>query len=242
MRRIFAVMCVRNEAERYFQSSLAWNAGCWDKLFVFDDQSSDRTPRLASRFGSVMIRADDEPSFLDHEAKFRAVAWAHFEEAMLPTEEDWILALDADEFLLAAAGKRSLHEVADRAQAHGSDSVAFHVPEAWATTDQVQVRMDGFWNGNWNPRFCSWKPNSAFNDRPMGCGSTPSYAWIQPYRTHDVELLHVGYLDPTERWERYERYSDHPEGHNPQHIQSIVQQATLLPWGGVNPSIWRGER
>lgn len=243
MRRIFAVMCIRNEAGRYLQSSLAWNAGCWDELFVFDDQSGDDSARIASRFGSVVVRSDGEPSFLEHEGRFRETAWQHFENVMLPNENDWVLALDADEFLLTTAGKRSLHEQAARALVNGRASVAVHVPEAWDNGDGVRVRVDGFWNGNWNPRFCSWKPNSRFNERSMGCGSTPSYAWENPLRaTDDVQILHVGYLDFDERYERFERYRAHPAGHNPTHIESIMQTPTLVEWDGTTPTIWRGQR
>lgn len=235
-------MCVRNEAHRYLQSSLAWNAGFWDELFVFDDQSDDNTPHLASRFGHVVVRSDQEPSFLEHEAKFRAAGWAHFEKVMLPSEDDWIIALDADEFLMATS-QRGLHELADQALMNGRSSAAIHVPEAWEDGDAVQVRMDGFWNENWNPRFCSWKPNSQFNDRPMGCGSTPSYAWENPWRTiPNIEILHVGYMDRDERWERYQRYLAHPEGHNPNHINSIIETPMLATWSGATPAIWRGER
>lgn len=242
MRRIFAVMCVRNEAHRYLQSSLAWNAGCWDELFVFDDQSDDQSAKIASRFGHVLLRDDREPSFLEHEGQFRSAGWAHFEKIMLPNEDDWIIALDADEFLLPNS-KRGLHSLARKALENGRSSVAIHVPEAWDNHWCVQIRMDGFWNENWNPRFCSWKPNSEFNDRPMGSGSTPAYAWENPLRTApEVELLHVGYIDPDERHERYLRYMAHPEGHNPQHINSIIETPTLGQWGGLSPTIWRGER
>jgi glycosyltransferase involved in cell wall biosynthesis len=238
-RRILALLCVRNEADRYLQSSLAWNAPWWDELLVFDDQSEDRTARIASQFGTVIVRRDDEPSFLEHEARFRSAAWQHLEEVLIPTEDDWIFVFDADEFLVLEHGRRTLHAAANTA---GAMSVAIHVPEVWVIEDRdLYIRTDGFWNDNWNPRFCPYRPEWAFNDRAMGSGSTPSYS-ANSLKASGTDLIHVGYADPQERQIRYQRYSDHPEGHNPQHIASIIEQPTLTGWTGATPDIWRGER
>lgn len=241
MRRILALLCVRNEADRYLQSCLTWNAAWWDELFVFDDQSTDRSPVIASRYGTVTVRSDNEPSFLEHEGKFRSVAWEHFEEALAPIEDDWIFVFDADEFLVSTHGRRTMHEVAGLAS--GMGAVGLHVPEVWAAdSEHLYIRTDGFWNENFNPRYCRYQKDWKFNDRAMGSGSVPTNAWESFLRTDDLQLIHVGYLDPDERQARYERYSEHPEGHNPQHVASIIEPPTLEGWTGTIPTIWRGER
>lgn len=242
MRRIFGLLCMQNEADRFLRSCLEWNTNWFDDLFVYDDRSTDRSVRIAADYGVVVVRNPSDPSFLDHEGQFRSHSWSLFEDIMNPTEEDWIISFDADEFIVSNLDS-TLTALALQAEQTDHRSVALHVPEVWNDTPPYLIRTDGFWNENWNPRFCRYDPVWNFNDRSMGCGSVPSYAFDNPLRTiAEVELLHFGYSESSERQRRYIRYSQHTEGHNPVHIQSIVGTPVLTPWVGPTPNVWEGER
>lgn len=244
MRRIFGLVCVKNEADRYLEASLRWNSRFLDSLFIFDDKSDDETVSIAKRFGFVTLRADHEPSFTTHEGQFRQAAWDVFEQTMVPTEEDWVLALDADEFLVSNFDTAEcLHTLADQSLDFGYDACQMRIPEVFEVDeyDRPYVRVDGFWRDNWNVRFCRYQRDARFRDAQMACGSTPTYAQESATKTIPlIEILHFGYVTPAERILRHQRYTDHPVGHNPQHVASIITPPELQEWGGQIPE-WRSE-
>ena len=77
--RILGVMPVRDEADRWLDASLSWQKNFLDDIFVYDDRSTDRTLQIALKHTpNVKVRSEDEPSFLEHEGKFRQNCWNLF--------------------------------------------------------------------------------------------------------------------------------------------------------------------
>lgn len=238
-RRIFGHMVTRNEATRYLAHSLLWHVPQLDGLHIFDDQSDDATVELIGLVAgtntgtTVAVRDDTEPSFLANEAEFRAAAWRSMERELEPVEGDWILCIDADEFVMSCRPDVELHEVlhgiADELEVYmPSNSTRFHVEEVWVDDGFTAFkRIDGYWDTITAERFVAYQPGGDFAKRPgMGGGSVPSYAKPHPKTCTSSTIVHVGYLSPLDRIRKYDRYSS-TTGHSTKHVRSIMATPEL---------------
>lgn len=221
---IYSYLVTRNEAGRYLKTVLDGIVGWADGLVVYDDQSTDETVQIVRHFGGVtcFVRPDDVPSFMEHEAQFREAAWRAMEDALKPQSGDWIVTLDADEFLRRPPSRRALQRLATI----GFDGVRSPVHECWGSQDgDLQIRTDGFWGKITAVRACLWQPDGVFADRSLAGGSVPSYV-TKIANTNDISIVHLGYFRAEDRQSKYERYVGKP-GHNPKHISSILAKPTL---------------
>lgn len=238
--RVHGLLCVRNEADRYLKTCIEWNKTFLDTLFVYDDQSTDDTAEIARSLGAwVETRPDNRLSFLEHEGEFRQASWEAFEIAMNPDVGDWVLAFDADEFLIGPrgldAGWLLRHTAASLAVNHslGCRLVIREVFGIDEASGAPLVRTDGFWGGITGLRLFQYRTGGRFTNRKLGCGSTPFY--VEPIEDSSLlELLHFGYARQEDRIAKHDRYFDQP-GHNKTHIDSILGEPVLVPWQGEVP-------
>lgn len=244
--RLLAYMVTKDEASRYLDACLVHATEFLDGIAVFDDNSVDETPEIAARYGAkVCSRGDLAPAFLEHESEFRQAAWDWFEDALQPKLGDWVLALDADEFLVSPGSIRAAVET-EILRAASAVSLRIPVPEVFGVEDgNVNVRVDGFWGKIQGTRLFRWLPNGCFSGRAMGSGAEPTYVLgSRICESTNLFLLHYGYADPNDREMKYKRYTaliDH--GHNNSHIQSIIQPPTLRVFDQAPiPAVWRGRR
>lgn len=244
--RLFALMPTKNEAGRYLAANLVWHQSIFDVIFVFDDRSDDGTPHLAEALGAqVMVRPDGVPSFLEHEGRFRQAAWDALIEGYNLNEDDWVMAIDADEFLVCEQPYGlEMFNTAVKAQQSGHLSVQIPVPEVFDQTPEgvPLIRTDGFWPNQHSARFVRFQPDGKYRDAEMASGQVPAYAMQNSApKNHDLAILHYGYCDLADRIAKYERYSAIQTGHNPAHIASILETPTLEQWTGTVPIVWRGQ-
>lgn len=239
---LYGLLVIRNEKDRYLADCINWMRPFLDGIFVFDDQSTDGSELIASRLGcEVVVRDDSIPSFLEHEGQFRMAAWRAFEEKMKPKFGDWVLAFDADEFLVCTSGNVRQHLVSAINDACDSVGVLLPFPEIFGVQHGVpMVRVDGLWGSIRGSRLFKYLPDAKWRDKPMGCGSEPTYVTWQglSHRNHNLHVLHYGYARQTDVRAKYERYSsllDH--GHADAHIASIISSPTLVPWHGPIPKV-----
>lgn len=235
---ITAVMVVRDEANRFLQSSLEWNSRFVDRILVLDDGSKDASVEIAKQYTPyVYERPASCPSFLENESMFRQYCWDVAGEVVQP--EEWYFIIDADEYL-----------VTDNLPLHlepNMHAVEFKKYEFWeCAADGYYYRVDGYWGDIRNVRLCRYHRYAHYADRKMGCTSLP-----QMYQTNISRLdpdaaciVHAGYLVEKDRREKYDRYRHYSEGHNKSHIESIVGTPKLAKWDrpSLVPHIWRGIR
>ena len=234
---------MRNEADRYLEQSLKHHRDLLDVLFVYDDQSTDDSVEIAKQYADVVVVRDGGPSFIEHEGQFRYKAWKEFERVCRPRDvKDWVLAFDADEFLLARHSAMTTQEaLADSlsaAEFKGATSVTLAVPEIFSySTGKPMVRTDGLWGTIAGTRLFRYRTRGHWSDKAMGCGSEPHYVAQGPtYRSPNLVLMHFGYAtfeDQTAKYDRYSKLPDH--GHNKAHIESILQAPMLSSWTGHDP-------
>jgi glycosyltransferase involved in cell wall biosynthesis len=233
-------MPTKNEAGRYLDLALSAARPVVDELFVFDDGSTDTTVRVAEGHGCLVAsRHPTGPSFLEHEGKFRQMAWDVFEQAVEPEPGDWVLALDADEVVTAIGDPRELLlEAAQVSNGRGELARKISIPEVFAIRDgHPYVRMDGWWGKIEGSRFFAYRRDGLFADKPMASGSAPTY--IEPETGGLIEgfwLLHLGYAKKEDQIAKYQRYSQRA-GHGGHHVESILKEPRLAKW--VGPSVPR---
>lgn len=252
--RIFGQMVCRNEASRYLDAVLAWHMPLLDGIHVYDDRSDDDSVELALAHScEVTRRPTHVPAFLSHEGRFRDHAWRSFEDTFRPTQDDWVLSFDADEFLISGAAtfrhvtnddrKVLMDECVNAAP--DVRGLLLQIPEVFAL-DPLQVRVDGYWGGITAPRLFRYQPLGTFQDTAMGCGAEPTYVADSLVEPISLKLMHYGYADPVDRHEKYLRYSSLSHGAASagmsSHVQSIPADGRLETWIGPRPVVWRGRR
>lgn len=236
--KIFGLLCVRNETTRWLDETLRWNSQFLDEIFVYDDQSTDDTVALARLHGcAVVVRDDWDFPFLEDEGRFRQAGYEAFEMYSGVEKGDWVLALDADEFLVADDDERdALEHLAAVASAGGSSATSFKVLEAFALEGATPlIRTDGFWDNIEALRFFEYHEGGRIPRRRLGCGSVPHN--VSPNGVaSNARILHYGYVRPEDRRVKHERYrSIVNNGHSSKHIDSIITPAALVPYRGKVP-------
>jgi Glycosyl transferase family 2 len=242
--RIIGHMVVRNELNRYLIKTLTWLAELVDgQVSVFDDGSTDGTVEAVRRLGvHVSERSPQVRSFSEDERACRAAGWVQMEKTMRPKAGDWVLAVDADEFVVdsesttARATRYALLQCIAETKACGTSAVNFHVAEVFGFDESGHpfVRVDGYWGAIRATRLAAWFPNGRFEGRRESGGSIPP-GWTRNANcVNSPLLLHYGYAREKDRICRYQRYVGHV-GHSPSHIASILRQPVLTRWAGTNP-------
>jgi hypothetical protein len=227
-------MVVKNEAHRWIGGMLEWTKRFVDGIAVLDDESDDITVQICKEIGvRVASRNSAVPSFMQDESQMREAALRYLEFAFEPKVGDWILSLDADEFLVATGSEReALQYNIDRAW--DRDGLIFPVAESFGTQKETPlIRTDGYWNQITALRMYRWKPAGKFKAQQLGGGSVPTYVQ-HPIYAEDIDLLHMGYATPEDRKEKHDRYAA-KAGHNPRHVASILHPPVMIRWGGKVP-------
>lgn len=233
--RTIALMVTRNEAHRYLQAVLDWTRPIVDEMVVFDDGSTDDTCRIALDAGATVgFRGDDVPRFTENESAFRQAAWSFVGEFLHPTTDDFVVCLDADEFLLTinhVTARAGLEDAIKQAEAESCDVIDVPVAEVFEYDERSarpMVRDDGQWGKIRAARIARWQRRPVFRDAKLAGGSLPQIAG-PPLRLGDPVILHAGYRRWSDRLDKHTRYSS-VKGHSSRHVDSILQPGIYTPW------------
>lgn len=238
--QLTASLIVRNELGRYLIPCVEHLRTFCDRIVIVDDASDDGTSEWLEEHEDDQLAVIVQPAsrFYQHEGQARQ----RLLDYTLDTHPTHVLNLDADEFLADGPELRRLVEAQP-------DVAAWHIPieEVWmANGDHYLHRTDGGWSMG---RTLCWKvPDRklSFPNRRLACGRVPMQ--IRTFRATPagpgVSLLHVGWLDPSQREPRHARYVRHDGGrfHASAHLDSILWPPerislhmrpwppALLPW------------
>ena len=262
MTKIYGSLVIKNEKGRYLESCINWHSQFLDEIFVYDDQSDDGSIELAKDLGcTVIVRDASTPSFMEHEGHFRWKAWQEMESALSLKKGDWIFSFDADEFLVTSTNldmRETLDKTVDESKRNNRLASVIHRPEIFkidrtypvdesGIIEDCYIRVDGEWNNIFCSRLFAYLPNAKWNLIPMGCGSEPKYLFDNWRGGRDkmfgkpvkeLALLHYGYARAEDVKDKYDRYNNLPNnGHNNNHIQSIIENPVLKKWIGNKPNI-----
>lgn len=235
--RLLATMVVRNEAGRHLDAVLAWLVRhVTPHVAVYDDGSDDDTVAIARDYGCVVgVRPIEVPAFLENESAVREAGWRHMERTLAPQPGEWVLSIDADEFLVADSATVESDVLGDmiaRADAEQADAVTTprHEVFGFDTDGTPMVRVDGCWGDIVDHRLVRWIPGGAFRCQTLAGGSLPSYVQRSVFDRR-AAIVHVGYATEQDRRDKHARYLGR-EGHGRDHIDSILAPPTLERWTG----------
>lgn len=237
--RIIAQVVSGNEADRYLTPCLDWLSTIVDDIHVYDDRSTDGSVQIARAISHVTVRDERRPSFDENEGLFRQDAWWAMERTLKPAEDDWVFAVDTDEFpvgLLGAFQDRDCLEV-DIEDSHGHP-VQHKIVEVFDRNDSgLWYRTDGFWGTITGKRLAPYRPAGHFEPVQRGGGSLPTYINGPAWQARQSVILHLGYARPSDREAKFGRYSAEAGIHASTHIKSIVTAPSLARWEGIIPDV-----
>lgn len=228
---IYGMMRVKNEA-RWIRRTLRSMLPLCERIFVFDDHSTDDTRDICRAFEHVSLF---ESPFDETTQEVRDKNYLLIHLAKIAKFGDMILSIDGDEEI-ETRGRDEILKIAN-APISRADAYRFHVLYLW--DDEHHIRTDGIYGRFTRPSMFRFRPTMKFKSSCAAgfhCGNVP-----KPYdvlATTTVRLFHYGYmykedrirkwkwynsLDPYNRAEGYQ--ADFPErGSYPHMIQGDVPE------------------
>ncbi|MDD2400602.1 MAG: glycosyltransferase family 2 protein [Clostridia bacterium] len=203
MPKITAMMIVRNEAHRYLERCLTSLLDFVDEIIILDDASTDTTPDICLSCPIVKLYRRKSSLFLTNEAQLRQELWFYTTD----NKPEWILAIDADEFLET----KKLHEFPYLIQQKYFQAISFRLFDCWGS--EKYYRVDGIWSPwlrgfsiyavKYQPQLTSTWPKLNFH-----CGRLPlSYRQL-PHLESELRIKHLGWANPIDIQTKYERAID----------------------------------
>lgn len=217
--KLVASLITRNEHARYLKPCVEHLRAFCNQIRVLDDASTDGGFDWLAYQPKVEVLQLPAPRFFEHEGRARQalIQWT------LEEQPDWVLSLDADEFVSDGAVLR--RAIANRPS---NDALSLEICEVWnADADHLWIRQDGGWRSH--PLTCLWyyRQGGSYQmlDKQLACRRVPRQVLeIRNVRRSGVDLLHFGWTDPETRQQRYDRYMQIDAGkfHARTHLQSIM--------------------
>lgn len=224
--KLVGSLIVRDERSRYLSECIGHLRDFCDLVVVLDDGSTDGTAEwLRDNTDEKMVvqYLDSEDGFFaGHEGRKRQKLL----ELTLNQLPDWVLSIDADEFV----DRPDLV----RAYCDGPRQVGtLDMEEVWKIGQHgLFIRIDGGWRPHavpclWSAKLSGYRGRALrIQDRALACGREPEAVrrLFPRARPTGSSILHFGWANPAERAARYERYvtADSGKYHQNAHLLSIM--------------------
>ena len=180
-------MIVRNESGRYLEQSLRKLRNCIDKAVIIDDASTDDAVEIVKREleGIPLVLIQNKESMSQNECRLRKRQW----QAVLKTNPDWILNLDADEIFEDAFYEKVREMIADP----DCDLYLFQRYGMW---DENHYREDVYWktHESYYPFLMRYQKNYQYTwkETPQYCGRYPYSVQNMSTKLSALRLKHYG--------------------------------------------------
>lgn len=216
-------MVARNESNRFLVPVLSKLKTFVDEIVFTDDCSDDNTPYIAADMGARVAIAPKH-MFEENESALRTYAWNHLEA--YAEENDWILAIDADELIY---GLEFLPPLLDQSRYQVLGIKFYHM---W---NDSQYRVDKLWAPAIGSRLFRFREGGEFKKSNLACGSEPTYVQelIRQGRMlfeTGLAMKHLGYVLEQDKIMKFNRYMKLDAGayHNRAHLESIIDDDPVL--------------
>jgi len=200
--KVIGFLQVRNEVSTgHLERFIERNLELFDKLYVFDDASTDGSDEIIEKHSTVLIRAQDSKFSSELEIKSELLKRIQAE----CDEGDAILRLDADEILYAS--KAELNQLINESFALGFDSISLPHRNLWRSTSFY--RLDDGYN-NFRPARV-WKLSNQLSfPRKFGLHVTSDPQGLTATREVDrFPVIHFGFASTELILQKYENYRQH---------------------------------
>lgn len=228
---------VRNE-EKYLERCLYSILPVCNRVFVMDDNSTDRTAEIINSFDKCSYLASPFPANDLNEARDKTWLLNHItnhvpSDEIRPGSNYWVFQIDGDEELVEADQgkftKSNLGSVLD----HWSMQILY----LWDSPSAV--RWDGHYAKCYRPSiFRLIRPDMEFRNHsgPLHPTSVPVSHISCEARLHEPEpirLLHYGYLEKEARDAKYKWYVERDGAQEQFYSRECFGPATLTPLASV---------
>ncbi|MBE5961646.1 MAG: glycosyltransferase [Lachnospiraceae bacterium] len=199
--KLTLTMIVRNESGRYLDEALRKLRTCIDEAVIIDDASTDDTIEIVKRGleGIPLTLIQNKESMFYNECKLRKMQW----KAVIDTNPDWILNLDADEIFEDAFYEQVRGMLTDP----DCDLYLFPLYDMW---DEIHYREDEYWSAhqNYYPFLMRYQRyyQYSWKETPQHCGRYPYSILNMPRRLSTLRLKHYGWAREEDRNKKYIRY------------------------------------
>lgn len=199
--KLTLVMVVRNEADRYLKQVLENTREYIDNAVIIDDCSEDDTPELCKETlkGLPLKLVINKESMFNNEITLRKKQW----NAVLETNPDWILFLDADEMF----ENKAKNELRKLIAIKDVEAYLFRLYDFW---DENHYREDDYWQAhNFYRHFLiKYNPNYIYRwrEQTQHCGRMPCFVEPRNEVASDLRIKHYGWSTPRDRLMKYKRY------------------------------------
>lgn len=227
--KLTLTMIVKNEGSRFLRQVLQEHRKYIDEAVIIDDGSTDNTADICREVlqGIPLHLIRNNVSRFSNESELRQQQW----EAVLQTNPEWILSLDADEIFEAGFPE----EVDALLRTDNCDLFCFRLYDFW---DDTHYREDMYWRSHqsYRPFLLRYREDFTYlwNDLPQHCGRLPENIFELSHQLSNLRLKHLGWSKPEYRLEKYLRYMlldpDGQYGWKEQYLSILDQHPHLMPW------------
>jgi glycosyltransferase involved in cell wall biosynthesis len=227
--KLTLTMIVKNEGSRFLRQVLQEHRKYIDEAVIIDDGSTDDTADICREVlqGIPLHLTRNSVSRFNNESELRKQQW----EAVLQTNPEWILSLDADEIFEAGFPG----ELDALLRTDNCDLFCFRLYDFW---DDNHYREDMYWRSHqsYRPFLLRYREDFTFlwNDLPQHCGRLPENIFELSHQLSNLRLKHLGWSKPEYRLEKYLRYMlldpDGQYGWKEQNQTILDQHPHLVPW------------
>ena len=234
---VFGMLRVRNE-EKYLERCLYSILPVCNRIFVMDDNSTDRTAEIIQSFDKCSYLASPfAPDDLD-EARDKTLLLKHItnhvpNDEIRPGSRHWVFQIDGDEELVEAdRGKFTSQHLG-----HVLDHWNVQILYLWDSPNAV--RWDGHYAACYRPSiFRLIRPDMEYRNHsgrlhPTGVPVTHISCEPRLHEPEPIRLLHYGYLEPEERERKYKWYVARDPVQSPFYRKECFGPATLTPLSTV---------
>lgn len=222
--RVAASLIVHNELDRYLIPCLMHLQKWVDVIVILDDNSTDGTQDVLRGLTwdcEVVVRGNESVTFRENEGAARST----LSELTLEQQPDWVLAIDADEFVGNGTQVRECLETDN-----GPLVWKLCMSEVWkVNSEKMYIRIDGGWRPHeapilWSTRIAG---QHGIQAKELASGRVSSEVLRENSRRAGVtgqQVFHFGWTSEPERERRWRRYHEQDGGrfHASQHIASIM--------------------
>lgn len=226
--KLVASMIVKDEMSRYLPLAVGHLLTYVDEIRVLDDGSTDGTYEWCQDTDGVEVLRNPGPAFFEHEGRARQnlLNW------VFESRADWVLGIDADEFVGDPSVVRDAVETATQYTVY-----CLWLVEAWKVDmGSISIRVDGAWGPRRVPMLYQLPKGGpprrgqgrfwTIQDKQLACGREPIAVIREGGRAPRLgaEVFHFGWTREADRPDRAQRYFDHDGGkfHQNKHLQSIL--------------------
>ena len=226
--RFLCAMRIKNEG-KHLHEVLSRALQLCQRVFVFDDHSTDETAQICAAFGE-RVKVFPSPFENLDEARDKN----YLLKEIIVANPEWVLWIDGDEVLESSAPAKL-----KSAAANARGIAAYQLKIAYVWNDTEHIRVDGIYARFTRPSFFRLRGQAV--DRlsflPSGyggnfhCGNVP-HGLAGATRELNVRLKHYGYMTQEQRQAKYQWYTSiDPDNSLEDHYRHLaeIRGARLAP-------------